>query len=341
MEKSYAKKAFSGKPIHALSAALIAITVMAGGAVLALNGVFDEFLAPYSDNPPEITEAPEYGNTAPNSNAGGYFAEKDGWVYYTNFDDGSSLYKMRQDGSDKTKLNNSRSYCINVVGDWVYYFESILVGDSHFGSLNKIRTDGTEETVISAENAYGIIVVDDRIYYSSNSGWYKINTDGTERTWLGGIAHYLNVADDWVYYTDIENHYIHKAHSDGTEEVVVIEESAYYLIVHDDWIYYTASDLHMYKIRTDGTEKTMLNHTGINIHIVGDWLYFIQDDDERNLYKMRFDGTEKTQLSDERIDIFLITGDWIYDLRYDYNNDIHIIHKSLLDGTQRQLVELL
>ncbi|OLN31749.1 Basic protein [Desulfosporosinus metallidurans] len=90
------------------------------------------------------------------------------------------LYKIRTDGTGKTKLNSDQSYDINVVGDWIYYSN---VSDNMY--LYKIRTDGTGETKLNNDKSQSISVVGDWIYYftkpSNTSGiHYKIRTDGTE-----------------------------------------------------------------------------------------------------------------------------------------------------------------
>jgi len=43
------------------------------------------------------------------------------WVYYQNITDGLSLYKIRINGKDRTKLSNEISEHINVIDDWIYY----------------------------------------------------------------------------------------------------------------------------------------------------------------------------------------------------------------------------
>ena len=45
------------------------------------------------------------------------------WIYYSNDDDGSSLYKMRIDGTEIKKLNNDASRNMQVADEWVYYLK--------------------------------------------------------------------------------------------------------------------------------------------------------------------------------------------------------------------------
>ena len=67
----------------------------------------------------------------------------------------------------------------------------------------------------------------------------------------------------------------------------------------------------LYKVRTDGTDRTRLNfRTSLNICVENDWIYYCTDD--YHLYKIRTDGSDETKLSNDNIRIFDILGDWLY-----------------------------
>jgi len=65
------------------------------------------------------------------------------WIYYTDCDETDwyessyYLYKIRTDGSGRTKILEEECQSINVVGDWIYY-----VSEDGF-EFYRIRTDGT------------------------------------------------------------------------------------------------------------------------------------------------------------------------------------------------------
>jgi len=48
--------------------------------------------------------------------------DADGWIYYSNDSDGGSLWKMRWDGSERTKLSSEKSTHINITSHWIYYY---------------------------------------------------------------------------------------------------------------------------------------------------------------------------------------------------------------------------
>jgi len=87
-----------------------------------------------------------------------------------------NLYKMRLDGTEKTKLNDDKCEYINVAGDWIYYFI--------FENLYKIRTDGSGRRKLRGNIGYtmDLSVVGNWIFYWKIGGdalIHKIRTNGT------------------------------------------------------------------------------------------------------------------------------------------------------------------
>lgn len=55
----------------------------------------------------------------------------------------------------------------------------------------------------------------------------------------------------------------------------------------------------LYKIKTDGTEKSQLNcDVSTDINVVGDWVFYMTSNDYSGsvLYKIRTDGTERQKV---------------------------------------------
>ena len=74
-----------------------------------------------SPSPSQIVNT--IGNTPGNIVNGGYVAQQGDWIYYCNVSLGYTLYKIRTDGSERTKLSDDSSLYINVIGDWVLLSE--------------------------------------------------------------------------------------------------------------------------------------------------------------------------------------------------------------------------
>jgi hypothetical protein len=168
----------------------------------------------------------------------------------------------------------------------------------------------------------------------------KIRTDGTEKTEL-----YHDFS--WV-----------ATHKDGYTEATRLQS----INVVGDWIYMTHSPFGITKIRTDGTEHTILTNEECRfVTVVGDWIYYTKDErlfDERDypdmnnwdrdqsIYKMRIDGTGKTTLV-ERIYVpdftqfgypeinFSISGDWVY---YTVGAEKPSLYRIRTDGTGQTVV---
>jgi hypothetical protein len=234
------------------------------------------------------------GNTCGNLINLGHFAKQGDWIYFRSPDRKLyGLYKMRTDGTQKTRLNDDYPRYINVIGDWVYYISS--------GAIYKVRTDGTDRTLLyTAENYF--------------------------------VA-YLNVVGDWMYFKDTDNSdsdfNVYKLRTDGTDLSVACDDQIWGMYIANGWIYYINWDDSMssvFKIRTDGTEKTrVFNDYVRSFNVEGNWLYYI--DFRRCICKVRLDGTGYTEIYKNRADYINVVGDWIY-----FGNFMDL-YKVRTDGT--------
>ena len=55
------------------------------------------------------------GNTVGNIVNEGLVAKEGQWIYYRNLDDDDKIYKIRTDGTGRTRISDDNSWCINVV----------------------------------------------------------------------------------------------------------------------------------------------------------------------------------------------------------------------------------
>jgi len=282
---------------------------------------------------PAESEIPEAGNSYGNIVNGGFAAYDGEWIYYNGFDN-KCFYKMREDGTEKTKLADHYALDINIADGWIYY--SYASDDGYY-----VDGDGFEHT-----DKYGI---------------FKMRTDGSEETLLidDWLACYVAFSDGWLYYrydrdrfvktdgnldiiTDEENSGIFKIRPDGSERTQVTSGSKIYnLNVVGDWIYYsTDNTCDLYKVRTDGSEKTIIfSEPGCDcINVAGDWIYYIgeenTDEYRRGIYKVRADGTDKTLLKYGVYFNLNAAGDWIYYNDWCDEGYTHPIYRMRLDGSE-------
>jgi serine/threonine protein kinase len=141
---------------------------------------------------------------------------------------------------------------------------------------------------------------------------------------------------DWVYYMNwSDNEYLYKIQTDGTERTKLSSDPCSYINVVGDWIFYiNGSDRDtVYKIRTNGKSRKKLNDDiSFDISVAGDWIYYMNGSDNYTLYKMRTDGTKKTKLNSDESEDANIIGDWIY---YKNCSDNGYLYKIQTDGTGR------
>ncbi|MEN6389294.1 MAG: DUF5050 domain-containing protein [Syntrophomonas sp.] len=279
----------------------------------------------------------------------GIAAEKDGWIYYTNSNDGFLLYKIRLDGSERCKLSNDISAYINVMGDWVYYSN-----ESDNGKIYKINKDGSDRIKLCDDKALYINVLDDWIYYSNesdNGNIYKIQVDGKVRIKLNNDrARFINVAGDWIYYAnnDDENK-LYKIHLDGREQTKITDHPTFNLNVSGNCVYYTIYNTSnpmllmnlsipgfINKMSLDSNYESKLNiDEAWYVNVVDDWIYYSNVRDGDKLYKVRINGSERTKLNDDETRLINVAGDWIY-----YQNWGEMrFYRIRVDGSERQIVE--
>ncbi|WP_051542200.1 DUF5050 domain-containing protein [Clostridium lundense] len=274
----------------------------------------------------------------------GFWAQKDGWIYYNSMDNGvRKLYKMKLDGTGRTKISDDTDcYNINILGDWIYYVAK--------GHIYKVKTDGTGKALVNGINGYECspVVVNNGIYFHGQGGdtghLYKIRTDGTQRTMISSDnALYKIVVGGWIYY---ERQYIsgkrelYKIKIDGTQKTKLSDDDANSINVVGEWIYYSniSDNGSLYKIKTDGTQRTKVSNQPLsNINIIGEWIYYRNKVDGK-LYKMKIDGSNNIKLSDNIINYtysLYIIGDWIYYIDASDNDNLY---KIKTDGTGEQIV---
>jgi predicted small secreted protein len=190
---------------------------------------------------------------------------------------------------DPNERGNSTSNILNggaaaIKGDWIYFADLTR-------ALKKIRADGTEETTL------------------------------LDRGCNGGI----NVVGDWVYYT--EQGGLAKVRTDGTEQAKIMEfgigSDAECVTVIGEWIYFlkpTSGNPELCKVKTDGTEETLIESDVNDVNVVGDWIYYVNLP-EQTFCKIKTDGTERSIVEVEEtvqsfgtsaVSLPIVDGDYIY-----------------------------
>lgn len=263
------------------------------------------------------------------------------WIYYINSSDQNRLYRIRADGTNRAQMTSDGVYALSIQDDWIYF--TSLQDEK----LYKVKIDGTERTKISDDECFAGKVSGNWVYYVNDSDGgklYKIGTDGTGKVKLSDDTPtvHIQVAGDWVYFISIAdfNFNLYRIRIDGSGREVMIED-AREAFVADDWIYYVneSDEGKVYKVRTDGTEKTRLTSepTQSGPIVDGNWAYYAVSNS--GFFKALIDGTDIVKLSDNGM-VFqqpVPKGDWVFVATDDGLMRMHKDGTNLLKVTDDRL----
>ncbi len=176
------------------------------------------------------------------------------------------IYSMALDGSDKRQLTHQHSDFFTVGGDRIYYREF-----AELPQLCRANLDGSGRSVIYENDVYFINLLEDSLYfvgdiletefYMGGRSLYRLGTSGGAATRMGDIEPaFLNCAGGWIYYSRV-----------NSGEIC--------------------------RVKPDGSADTVLGNDYCGgIFIVGQWLYYINIDDDGCLYRMNLDGTGRLKV---------------------------------------------
>lgn len=291
-----------------------------------------------ADNSENFLHNNRLGNLPSNILNFGMVAQAGDWIYYSNSADGWGLYKVKTDGTQKTKLTDYPVRFINVMDDWVYFCDYVFDESTY---LIKIKTDGTEQTIINEDSPYLVIVRDDKIYYTHDGFIYRIDLDGTnKRKMLNTRANGFTIFDNYFIFKKSADDRIYKIKIDGDEkEKLVVNRRVEQFVVADGWIYYVLrpedpnDGNRLFKITVNGEKETKLSDDRTSyLNVMGDWIYYTNFSDQGHLYKIDLNGKKKTKLTDEEGIEINVTDEWVY---YKIGASLYRVRK---DGTEQQMV---
>ncbi len=278
----------------------------------------------------------------------------DDWMYYLDKDT-LNLYRMKLDGTNKERILQDSINFYSIVGNQIYFytgkrmFESGLSGkdrrpSTYIAADNVVNYNENEPLTVTQQEKGNAILNGNMIYYISSadhSKIYKMSPDGTEYQKLNDDSTALMTIDgDWIYYTSGLN--IYKLSKDGKQKEQIKPDSGLSIMVtslnvKDGWMYLGTGSISkkIYKMRTDGTGlsvlslTTLLNKTDKNIELVKNYIYFINNEDEK-IYKVDINGTGYSKVNDEKVRNFIINNGYIY-----FTDENNTLYKINMDGTNK------
>lgn len=260
------------------------------------------------------TKVNKQGNTNGNLANSGSSARQGNWMFYTNeFTSSTSyIYRSMLDGeTGLKKLKLAVPVSINVVNDTIYFVSK------NYGSIYRLNVGGEENpVVVSNVSANSICVVDDWIYYTeprsgsyNEGGIFKMKTDGSSKTNIArGTSKFINIEGDFIYYlknesssSDIYRANIGASNFEGrnTNETKLSSGNINSFIVDNHCIYFVITSDGLYKMNTDGTNKTKLvsDKDILSFNIKDNFIYYTSYTEPSSIKKISTDGSKTSNIT--------------------------------------------
>lgn len=202
------------------------------------------------------------------------------WLYFTNIENENfgSIYKIKTDGTSKTKLTNSKARFTTLYGEWIYFI-NISDGNKPY----RVSTDGKYSQKISDFALVNMYTDNGWIYYQAedDSNIYKMRTGGTDIRMLSeNSIEYGNEiikAGDWLYYFGREEGSVDgiwKMKTDGSGKKLVLATGSGDMNWLNGNFYFTDPNNKLYILNE---EKRTFKQIGYNvsgsISLADDWIY--------------------------------------------------------------------
>lgn len=315
---------------------VIALFVLALG-VLAVILYFTQRTAPNPDG--------TVGNTAGNLNNSGLFCEYDGTVYFSNANDGGSLYAMSPDESNVSKLNNLKVINILAGGNYLYYFQTGAASETESGfnqlpgmhTFSRSRLDGKDTATITTDVVVTGQLVNNYLYLLTTSksaiSFYKIKIDQTDKVELADYA--INPACAYngiIYYSGTQtNHYLYALNTATDTSSEFWRGNLWYPALDGDYVYYldVENNYRLCRYSISQNNIQVLTEDRVDCYnISGSYIYYQKNSEtEPQLKCMRTDGSEVQVIAEGNYTNINTTSRYVY--FQPFGNDTIMYHSPL------------
>ncbi len=254
------------------------------------------------------------GNLQGNYQNGGIAASDGEWFYYRS-NDGMSLYKMRLDGSEKTKLNSQQSDYIGVLDGYIYYY----TGGKNSG-IWRMKTDGSDNTNLYIGTLEDMCIVDGRIYFKNSLDHlklYSMDLAGKDVRCEGDLTglYYLTFWNGKMYWSnDDDGGCLYRANYDGSEMAKITEDAVDSITVSDGWIMYNnLGDYHLHIINAETLEDRTVMFEGIYDPTISSWgIIGASSSNDLRLFRSELGSSGGNVLSEGRVDNVCVAEGYIF-----------------------------
>ncbi|NLD50272.1 MAG: DUF5050 domain-containing protein, partial [Clostridiaceae bacterium] len=270
------------------------------------------------------------------------------WVYANLV---GKLYKIKTDGTEYVELCEDNAEYLDISEDWVFYSNN-----SDEGKLYKIRKDGSERTKINDDTAIFIRNYRNSIFYinSKDHSLYKLEPDNTKipvvkynaKKYLEEVPRgksvaredffvlWMDISEEVIYYTCFKWNSGNKLYNKDIKTIGKDPEMNEDYNIDLTCLFDTNSNIIAGVEYINDGESIRYSHYE-NIFIVGDWIYYLDGEDNNSINKMKKDASENMVIVDGKCTDMEIVGDWIY---Y-FNTEDRRYYKVKLDGTMAECLQ--
>ncbi len=211
----------------------------------------------------------------------------------------NKIYRMKTDGTDLEVINNNafhnQSYEMYVVDDSIYY-----IGVDQ--NIYSMKLDGSDVKRINEDHSGFLGITKDYIVYNVPKDGEEDENSNVESNDENNVENSVEnekTDDEEVEDTEFETFIMNR---DGTDKHTVTGDRLNSINIVDNWIYYVDGSKHIYKVKIDGSENTLISDSveAYNLNITNKYIYYLSynDDSEQNvsLYRMNLDGTDNKEI---------------------------------------------
>jgi len=236
-----------------------------------------------------------------------------GWIYYRAEPD-FGLYRIRTDGTKKTKVFDLMIENLNIANDRLYF------SNLKDNSIQSSNLDGSSVVTLTKDQASRLFIFGDWLYFSNYSQYYRLYRMALDGSQLQEI-NYVKMIEPDPLGTPIV---LGTGRPNGTSQYVGSE----------GWLYFVSPSgkYQLTKMKTDGSERTdIAPRTGKYLNLIGDWLYFIDGNKGNSIVRMKTDGTQYGIVVNRWCDELIVKDNWMY---FSDSGDNSHLYRAKTDGTE-------
>ena len=242
----------------------------------------------------------------------GFSVSKGKDIYCLELEDQNIKGILKIRDNKKEKITDNGGIFLNIDGNKIYYLDELSK------SIISIKTNGEDKkTLIENIDLKQFTVKDGWIYYFENSNFYKIKTNGKNKTKLSeeDIINY-QIEGNIIYYSyeKEEKIIIAKMKTNGKNIKIIDQDAGTQFFLVGNEIYYIKENYNyenyeynyeLYKIKTNGKNKKSIRKIDgqistdtINVHKSN--LYYAKENKDKKLsiYTMNLSGKNETKIVD-------------------------------------------